>query len=236
MTLRSLRLAAICTVAAMAVVTVPALSQNTTTQVPTNTPAVAQTGDAMKVDTPTFLRLASSSNQFEILSSRLAEQQASNEQVKAFATQMIADHTAAGEKMRAAVQQAGLQPTAMPETEGDLDARHKEMLDQIARAEGNFDEAYVRAQYQAHQEAVRLFNSYAESGDQSAIKAFAAETLPVLQQHLAHVSELPGAPQGGGMPTGAVGGAESEGMSSDGTPPAGNNPVQGSGASQSQPQ
>ncbi|WP_181707236.1 DUF4142 domain-containing protein [Chthonobacter rhizosphaerae] len=216
MTLRTLRLAALASALVMAGVTVPALSQSTP---PTTTPTMSDVPmESMKIDTPTFLRMATSSNQFEILSSRLAEQQAQDEQVKAFARQMIADHTSAGEKMRTAVQEAGLEMASVPQSEADLEVRHKEMMDTLASASGNFDQAYVRAQYQAHEEAVRMFEAYAQNGDQSAIKAFAAETLPILQQHLAHVQELPGAPTS--PATGSTGGARTEGgsMGAEGDP------------------
>ena len=38
-----------------------------------------------------------------------------------------------------------------------------------------------------------LFESFAESGEESALRAFAAETLPTLQAHYAQVHDLAGA-------------------------------------------
>ncbi|WP_181702430.1 DUF4142 domain-containing protein [Chthonobacter albigriseus] len=191
-----------CTALAAPFLAGPALAQDAAGQ--SGAATVGQSsGATMQVDTPTFLRMASSSNQFEILSSRLAEKQASDDAVKQFATMMIQDHTDAGARMAEVVKSAGA--SAPPMTEDALESRHKEMLDTLARAEGNFDEAYVRAQYQAHQEAVTIFSGYAETGDNAEIKAFAEETLPKLQQHLATVQDLPGAPVNATPPTGSTG-------------------------------
>ena len=145
---------------------------------------------AAPIDTPTFVNMAHSSNNFEIQSSQLAESKAEDGAVRDFAQQMIKDHTAAGERMTEVLQQAGVEPP----TE-DLSERHRQMVQTLQDASGqSFDPAYVQMQYQAHREAVTLFENYAENGDNETLRSFAAETLPTLQKHFAEVRELPGAP------------------------------------------
>lgn len=195
------RLAASAAIAAPLLLGVAHAQTSTTVQ----DTAVDPSLETMQVDTPTFIQSATSSNQFEILSSRLALEQADDDQVKQFAQQMIDDHTKAGDRMAEAIQAAGLQ--APPMQQDSMLDRHKQMLDTLAANEETFDEAYVRAQYQAHQEAVRLFDMYAREGDTEEIRTAAEELLPALQQHLAMVQELPGAPEGASAPpTGATGG------------------------------
>lgn len=181
--------------------------QSGTTQPGTTQPGMTgqSSGATMQVDTPTFVRMASSSNQFEILSSRLAVDQASDQAVKDFANRMIDEHTTAGSRMAEVTKAAGIQ-AGDSAGEESLESRHKEMLDTLSRNEGSFDEAYVRAQFQAHQEAVRLFSAYAETGDEPQLKTLAQELLPRLQQHLAAVQELPGAPVDAQTPTGSTSG------------------------------
>jgi putative membrane protein len=145
--------------------------------------AIAQTA----ISPADFVKKATSSNQFEIESSRLAESKAQAPEVKAFARQMIADHTKAATEMQAAVKADKAADSAPPK----LDPAHQAQLDQLQQASGgNFDTAYVAAQKAAHDEAVSLFSAYAENGVQGALKTFAANTLPTLKQHQAHVKRL----------------------------------------------
>jgi putative membrane protein len=106
--------------------------------------------------------------------------------VVAFADMMIADHTLAGDKKAAAESDGVTVPTAMTE-------KHQSQLDQLQAAEeGAFDEAYIAAQVAAHDEAVALFEGFSTQGEESALRGFAAETLPTLQQHQTHAHELAG--------------------------------------------
>ncbi len=115
-----------------------------------------------------FVPMATSSNLLEIQSSELALQKASSDQVKQFAQQMIADHTKAGEEMKAA-------------------------LDTLKNASTeDFDMAYIELQRMAHDKAVALFQSYASKPDDPTLGAFAQKTLPVLEMHRQHAMQLAG--------------------------------------------
>ena len=88
--------------------------------------------------------------------------------------------------MKAAVTEAKL-----PAPPDALDARHKAMLDDLAKKEGPaFDKAYVEAQLKGHEETVALFQAYASGGDNPRIKQFARDLLPTLQMHLEHVRKI----------------------------------------------
>ena len=72
-----------------------------------------------------------------------------------------------------------------------LDAKHQAVVDELAgRQGGDFDKAYIEAQYKAHVETVELFKGYAQAGEDKRMRAFAAETLPKLQAHLDHVAKM----------------------------------------------
>ena len=45
-------------------------------------------------------------------------------------------------------------------------------------------------QLNGHKQAVALFEAYAKSGDNPALKSWAAKTLPHLQEHLAMAEKL----------------------------------------------
>jgi len=74
-----------------------------------------------------------------------------------------------------------------------LDARHADMLNQLAAARGTqFDRLYATMQVQAHQEALALHSGYAETGFDPALRSFAAQVAPVVQSHLAMAQRLTG--------------------------------------------
>jgi putative membrane protein len=154
-------------------------------QTATETPAAAAPAEV--TNPQQFADMASSSNMFEIESSRIALEKASSEEVKTFAQHMIDDHTKAGEDMKAAAQSDGITPAEA------LQPAHQAKLDELSGMEGEaFDQAYLSAQVAAHDEAVALFEGFSANGEDSALKAFAANTLPTLQQHREEVGALAG--------------------------------------------
>lgn len=152
-----------------------------------NSAATTETAPAAVTEPAEFGAMASISNLFELESSTLAKERATSEEAKAFADQMIADHTKAAQDMAPAAQAEGVTPAT------ELDERHQQMLDELADLEGaEFDAAYIKAQAQAHDEAVALFEGYSANGAEGPLKEFAAKTLPTLKQHQEHVHGLAG--------------------------------------------
>lgn len=147
-------------------------------------PASADTAAApFKVDTASFEKTVASSNAFEVESSKLAEQKARDEDVKEFAKQMIADHTKAADELKKAAKMDG--------PDAPLAPKHAAMLETLKGAsEDDFQPLYIEMQSAAHMEAVSLFATYAKSGDDAAVKAFAVKTLPTLEMHKMHVQKL----------------------------------------------
>ncbi|MDB5478268.1 MAG: hypothetical protein JWM96_763 [Alphaproteobacteria bacterium] len=142
----------------------------------------------MVEDTETFVKMATISNMFEIESSKVALQKSKNPQVKKFAQQMITDHTNAAAKMKLSLMKAKYDMSAVPVK---LDQKHADMLMDLEKdSAADFDEDYVEAQVKAHDEAVTLFTDYAEDGDNTILKTFAASTLPVLKMHQEHVDAM----------------------------------------------
>jgi len=145
------------------------------------------TAASMQVSDPQeFATMATVSNLFEIQSSELALEASESEAVKEFAQHMIEDHTAASQEMMAAAEQQG--GVSLPD---GLDEAHQEQLAQLQAASGDeFDQMYIQMQVQAHEMAVSLFSSYAESGEDGPLKTFASETLPTLQEHYESVQGM----------------------------------------------
>ncbi len=147
-------------------------------------PASADKADApMNVDKASFVKVVTSSNAFEIESSKLAEQKAKDADVKEFAAVMIKDHTMAAEELNKAA--------TLDDAPARLSPKHAAMLDILKGAsEQDFQPLYIEMQTTAHMEAVTLFATYAKGGDDESVKAFAAKTLPKLVMHKMHVMHL----------------------------------------------
>jgi putative membrane protein len=151
---------------------------------------------AQKVSSATqeFVQKAAISDMFEIQSGQLAQQKASNDQYKQFGQMLRDDHSKTADQIKGMVQNMpGLQ---MPQA---LDAAHKQKLDKLQSLSGaQFDDQFKKDQVAGHQDAVKLYESYAQKGDHADLKKFAQDTLPKLKQHLQHAQALP---QGGAAQT-----------------------------------
>jgi putative membrane protein len=127
-----------------------------------------------RIDATTFVRTASASDAFEVQSSQLALQRSTNSRVRAFAQQMINDHSATS----AALQQTAPMLMAFSGPFGMLDPRHSGMLSRLGALSGrSFERLYAQIQLAGHREAVALFSSYAKDGDDPRLVSFARTTL-----------------------------------------------------------
>jgi putative membrane protein len=146
----------------------------------------ASVGDARNT-ADTYVANAAISDLYEIASSRLALQKASSPDVKSFAQQMIADHTATTSQLKAALAEGNISRTVP----SDPDERHQAMLDALKGLSGAaFDKAYLAQQATAHQEALLLHQSYAYEGENDSLQKLAAATAPKIQHHAGMVKQL----------------------------------------------
>ncbi len=153
-------------------------------------PAMAQSTPPAAVNAPdmqaSFLQKVVRSNAFEIQTSQVALEKTTTADVRAFAQQMIDDHTKAKGELEVLLKSLNItEPSA---------ALEPAQIEQIKLMQANqndaFDLIYINAQNNAHVEAVELFRNFSASGSPPELRAWAAKTLPVLEQHLAHVQKL----------------------------------------------
>jgi len=127
----------------------------------------------------TFAHKAAIGGMAEVELGNLAQQKASNDQVKQFGARMVQDHGRANEELKQLASTKGLQlPTS-------LDSKHQKDMNRLQKMSGaQFDKAYMSHMVDDHKKDVSDFQKEANSGHDSDLKAFAAKTLPVLQEHL----------------------------------------------------
>lgn len=115
----------------------------------------------------------------EVILGQLAAEHAQSPDVKTFAEQMVRDHGAANEELKAlATDKQVTLPTA-------LDKRHKDLVDRLARLDGTrFDREYTNAMVSGHKDAITLFERAATKADDKDLRAWSDKTLPTLKHHL----------------------------------------------------
>jgi putative membrane protein len=154
------------------------------------TNGVSQTapGSASVTDT-NYVAMAGASDQWEIESSRAVLAKSKNTEVVNFAQMMIDHHTGSSNKIKAAARTANITPPAPK-----MDAQQQRMLDEIKNADAaSVDAVYLRHQRAAHEKALSMHQNYALNGENSALKQAASEIAPVVENHIAALTRLPGA-------------------------------------------
>jgi putative membrane protein len=115
----------------------------------------------------------------EVELGKLAADKATNEDVKAFGKRMVEDHTKAGDQLKGI---AAKESVPLPT---ELNAKDKALKDRLSKLSGDaFDRAYINHMVMDHKQDVADFQKEANNGQDDAIKNFAQQTLPTLQDHL----------------------------------------------------
>jgi len=130
--------------------------------------------------TADFVKEAATSDMTEIAASKIGQERGNAEE-KAFAGQMIADHTKTSTELKGLVSSGDVKAD-IPAT---LDSSSQSKIDKLKDAKPNdFSSDFDSMQVSAHKDAVSLFERYAKGGDNPKLKDWAGKTLPTLQHHL----------------------------------------------------
>jgi putative membrane protein len=151
--------------------------------------AIAQSDSAARLDAGSQRMMRSRDAAFairaaqgglaEVQLGKLANQKASDPEIKAFGQKMVADHTQANEKLTAIARK---QEITLPSS---MDPKDQGVYNKLQKLTGvQFDRTYMKAMTKDHQRDIKQFQKEANKGKDPQIKSFAAETLPILQAHL----------------------------------------------------
>ena len=175
-----------------ALASAPAFAQSTQSPQP-NRPATGQSNNKPTTDAKqagkTATAVAAADQHFvtdvamdgmaEVELGQLAQQKAESSDVKRFAQRMVDDHGKANDELKSLASSKNITlPTA-------IDAKHKATHDRLAKLSGAaFDRAYMQAMVTDHLNAVKAFRTHSTTSKDADIRAFAAKTLPTLEDHL----------------------------------------------------
>jgi putative membrane protein len=174
----------------------PASSQ-TTNQTPTDQDQMGMKSGSMKSGSmsskisaadESFMKKAAQGSMAEVELGQLAQQRATNPDVKKFSQRMIDDHTKANNDLK---QVASADNVTLPDS---LDAKDQATKQKLLSISGDqFDKAYMSDMVTDHTKDVAEFRKESTSAQDPAVKNFATTTLPTLEDHLKEARQI--APQ-----------------------------------------
>jgi len=123
-----------------------------------------------------FIQKAAGGGQQEVENGKMAEKQGKSADVKRIGARMVADHTKANKELAELANRKGVK----------FDTRGVKAQN-IGAAD--FDRQYLKLLEVDHKNDIAEFQKEAKSGDDRDVKAWAAKTLPTLQEHLAMVED-----------------------------------------------
>jgi putative membrane protein len=135
----------------------------------------------------TFVMNAAQANLAEIDTAKMVEQKTSNPAVKDFAQRMVTDHSQAEQQLSNWAETAGVK---LPTQASASERAQQAQLDKLSGKQ--LDDTYVRDELQDHKKVIAEFNTEIEHGQDHAVKSYAEQTLPVLQDHIRIDEDLAG--------------------------------------------
>ncbi len=139
-----------------------------------------------------FAMTAAAGGLAEIQAAQLAQTKDKRGSVKAYADLMIKDHTTADQQLMQIAQQKGITLPTAPTDEQE--AMYTKLQGETGR---EFNHDYVAGQVEDHKSMLATFQAEAQNGADPDLKAFATQTVPIIQHHLTVAEKL----YGRGMPT-----------------------------------
>ena len=126
-----------------------------------------------------FMEKAAQGGMAEVKLGQLATQKAGSDQVRQFGQRMVDDHSKADEQLKQVASNKGVTlPT-------ELDKSTQKEYDKLSKLSGaDFDREYMKHMVSDHKQDVGDFKAQASKAKDPDLKAFAASTLPTLEQHL----------------------------------------------------
>jgi putative membrane protein len=132
-----------------------------------------------------FLDFAAQTDMMEANLGQLAATQASAENVKDYAQQLVTDHTNDYNQLNMVASKANL------EIPKGLDAAHDKMIAPFKKLKGAaFDRRYIQEMVAGHTKAIQIYTKEASDAQSADLKAYASEALPTLQKHLESAKSL----------------------------------------------
>lgn len=145
----------------------------------------AQFNDTRMEEDSDFAVKAADGGMMEVMMGELAQKNSTMQELKDYGKMLVTDHSKANEELKALAAQKNINlPGAMSED-------HQKKYNDIAQKTGaDFDKDFIDMMINDHKHDIDLFQKEADRGNDADLKAFAAKTLPTLQQHLDRIQQI----------------------------------------------
>ncbi len=148
--------------------------------------SLAPAADGMLRSDRNFMEQAAQNGHAEVEAAKLAQSKSGSEKVKAFAAQMEQDHTKTNDELAALATSKSVKLPTEPSAVQKSKAKAMSALDGA-----RFDRQYADSMgVKAHEDTLKMFQKAASGAKDPDVKAFAAKTVPALEQHLKMSREL----------------------------------------------
>ena len=153
-------------------------------------PGSVDAAAASSAEPKDFIRKAYLANEFGIAASQVALAQSKSPATKEAAKKILSDGMKERQDMIAAIQKA----TSDMHFDQSWDDKYKQMLADLKSAPAGkaFDSKYAELQGTVSDQSASLFSQYAQNGTDTAVKTFAAATLPTIQTDGSQVKAIGG--------------------------------------------
>lgn len=143
------------------------------------------TGGELGEHDKAFVKEAAMGGLMEVQLGQTAKQKAQAADVKQFGTRMATDHGKANAELKQLARRKG---ETLPTT---LEGKQKSMVEDLGKVSGtDFDKQYIEEMVKDHAADVGKFKQMSMNASDAELKAWAAKTLPVLEQHLKSVKGI----------------------------------------------
>ncbi len=150
-----------------------------------DSPATAAQTITTDQNTTDFLVKAANGGMAEVKLAQIAKDKATDTAIQHFADMMIADHSAANEKVKAFAAERNV---SLPSVPGE-DEQKK--ADELSKKTGkDFNKEYVSTMIKGHEETLSMFKKASASVTDGAVKAFIDNTIPVIEHHLMRIKDI----------------------------------------------
>ena len=167
------------------VATDTSVTSTTATDTSATTSTTGTSSTTLSKDDQEFAMKAAQGNMAEVNGGNTAAQKGTSADVKTFGNRMVSDHGKALDELKQLAQTKGI---ALP---SDVNAEQKDEADKLSKLSGNaFDKEYADAMVKDHEKDAAEFDKASKNAQDPDLKAWAAKTLPVIQDHLKMAKEM----------------------------------------------